>query len=497
MSAPLGPGLSDGTRIRLLPSVRRFAAGRVLHGGSPTRLLRLRPEAVEMLGPAGDFTVDGPRSNAFAATLLRSGFAEITGTDERTDLDRVTVVVPVHDTPEALERLLSALTGVRVVVVDDASPDPAAIARVTDAHGARLLRLPRNLGPAAARNAGLRCATTPFVAFCDADTVVTPDALRRLLTHFADARTAVAAPRVLGLPAPNPNWIARYENARSSLDLGPESAVVQPHSRVGWLPSACLLARRTALGTGFDPTLRVGEDVDLVWRLCADGWLIRYDADTTVRHEHRRDPRQWLARKHHYGTSAAPLATRHGDRVAPAVLTWDAAFLAAGLLAHHRITLLAALAAFLARTTRTHRQLRVVDNPPGLTTDLTVRATADAVRQASALLLRHWWPATLLAATASHRVRRAAALALAVDLITTCRAHGPNAFRPGFVLARRLDDMAYGLGVWHGALRARSPKCLLPHVLARPHPPTGTRRGRRVEERPNESGPVRRSEART
>ena len=321
MTVPATSGLPLGTTIGLLPSVRSFADGRVLFGGNPARLLRLRPAAARILGTTRTFTISESATAALADTLLRLGFATVAAGEPAADLTRLTVVVPLHGGPEGLRRLLAHLTEVSVVIVDDASPDPESITAVAHEFGATLLRLEDNSGPAAARNHGLRHVTTPFTAFCDADTTVDDDDLRRLLAHFADARVAAVAPRVAGLNQPDPNWIIRYEDARSSLDLGPVSAVVQPLSRVGWVPSACLLARTEALGSGFDESLRVGEDVDLVWRLCRDGWLVRYDAGSTVHHEHRRTLRAWLSRKYRYGTSAAPLAVRHGDKVAPAVLS--------------------------------------------------------------------------------------------------------------------------------------------------------------------------------
>jgi len=36
-----------------------------------------------------------------------------------------------------------------------------------------------------------------------------------------------------------------------------------------------------------------------------------------------------------------------------------------------------------------------------------------------------------------------------------------------FALARRLDDASYGAGVWWSAIRARSPKALLPDLRRR------------------------------
>ena len=45
-----------------------------------------------------------------------------------------------------------------------------------------------------------------------------PTAHYDMLRHFADPRVAMVAPRVLGLESEAPNWITRYEDARSSLE---------------------------------------------------------------------------------------------------------------------------------------------------------------------------------------------------------------------------------------------------------------------------------------
>lgn len=89
-----------------------------------------------------------------------------------------------------------------------------------------------------------------------------------------------------------------------------------------YVPTAALLVRRAALeGVGlFDPALRVGEDVDLVWRLHDSGWSTRYDPRTVVVHEGPIGWSGWLTRRHRYGTSAAPLAARHRGRLTPLVL---------------------------------------------------------------------------------------------------------------------------------------------------------------------------------
>ena len=72
---------------------------------------------------------------------------------------------------------------------------------------------------------------------------------------------------------------------------------------VRYLPSAALIVRRAA-EPWFDPALRYGEDVDLIWRLEKAGWRFRYEPDVVVLHEER----DRIERRFWYGTSAAPLA---------------------------------------------------------------------------------------------------------------------------------------------------------------------------------------------
>ena len=116
-------------------------------------------------------------------------------------------------------------------------------------------------------------------------------------------------------------WLGRYEAVRSSLDLGPDPALIVPRSRVAYVPSAALLVRRAAADAGFDEGMHVAEDVDLVLRLHAAGWRLRYEPAARVAHDHRTSLRAWWLRKAFYGTGAAPLALRHRGAVPPMVLS--------------------------------------------------------------------------------------------------------------------------------------------------------------------------------
>jgi GT2 family glycosyltransferase len=161
------------------------------------------------------------------------------------------------------------------------------------------------------------------------------------------------------------------------------------------------MRRDVVASISFDEALRYGEDVDLIWRLHDAGWRIRYDPSVEVRHD---EPATWgelLARRHRYGTSAAPLAIRHPQYISPAVLS-----------------LRLSRRAIAADTMAVTRYLSQFVAP------LAILGAAPALRQ---------W-----------RIRR------------------PPLHPAGFVAARLADDLAYGAGVWRGAIRHRTLIPLLP-----------------------------------
>jgi hypothetical protein len=93
------------------------------------------------------------------------------------------------------------------------------------------------------------------------------------------------------------------------------------------------------------------------------------------------------------------------------------------------------------------------------------------VAQGSALLTRHWWPLTVIGCLASRRMRRATVLAAITDIALEYR-RGTTRLDPiRYGIARRLDDLAYGAGVWISALKGRSTAALRPRMVLSPRTP--------------------------
>jgi mycofactocin glycosyltransferase len=503
MTSPRPPRLPDGWTVRPDPRTWRVDGGATWIGGSPPRVLRLSAAARSRLtGP--ELVVTDATTAALARLLADAGVAhpDPARAPDPPGPGEVTVVVPVRDRPAELARLLTAVVATApglggIVVVDDGSTDPAATGRVVAAHGGRVERHPSSRGPAAARNTGARASATPIVAFLDSDVVPEAGWLTTLLGHLGDPAVGAVAPRIVAWGGDGrENAVTRYERRRSSLDLGARPAPVTARSRVAYVPSAALVMRRSAFGDGFREDMPVAEDVDLVWRLAAAGWRLRYEPAARVAHEHRARVRAWLGRKAFYGTGAAPLARHHPRRVPPVALApWTAAAMAL-LGVQRRWSVAAAGAVTVVATVRLARGLRrpgepwvgradresrspdvqrrqrdfsdVVAGPLPLAAVLAPWGLGGAAWQAAGALTRHWWPAAALGAIVSRRVRRALVLAAVVEgLADWLRFRDPGAGpldAIAHVAAHRADDLAYGAGLWWGAWRHRTAAPLWPDL---------------------------------
>jgi len=447
-------------RFGLAPdrSLLRFVGGTVLAGGHPGRVTTLTPDGAAALDAliAGGTATD-PAIRAMAGRLVDSGMAHPrrpTGVDPVRPVREVTVVVPVRDRPDALDRCLTSLgTDHPVVVVDDASYDPEALAAVCTTHGATIVRRNHNGGPGVARNDALEKVASELVAFVDSDCTVSPGWLDGLTWLFDDPEIGAVAPRVVPAPPDTHRAVDRFARAHSPLDLGPDEGEVGPRRAVRYVPTAALVVRREALKAigGFDPDLRVGEDVDLVWRLLDAGWRVRYQPAVTVAHA---EPRRWIdltARRFRYGTSAAPLAERHPGRLAPVELRpWPTVAALAALVGRPR-TAAAVVALSAAVLTHSVRPLGIPSRQAWTWSAQGAGWTLVGLGRASTMLAG---PGLILLAFGGRRGRRAAlALAVLPPIVEWVRRRPDlDIFR--WVVASAADDAAYGAGVWTSCLKA-------------------------------------------
>ena len=289
--------------------------------------------------------------------------------------------------------------------------------------------------------------------------------LTPLLAHFNDPLVAAVAPRVVPIPPASPSSLSRYEAVRSSLDCGAAAGLVRPLSRIPYVPSAALLVRREAAGTElFDPLLRGGEDVDLVWRLIDAGWDVRYEPESVVRHDGPIRIRPWLTRRAFYGTTAAPLSVRHTTALSPLQTSAWSAGVWALLLARKPLLATGVLATSIA--VLAHRLSGLVDEPVKEATQIAGGGTFRSALPALGGLARAWSPALVLCLFWRH-TRRAAAVALLAPGFDDWRSSRGELDPIRFTALHAADDVAYGAGVWLGCLRERTLAPLVPRIAFR------------------------------
>ena len=110
----------------------------------------------------------------------------------------VNVIVPDHNAGEDLDNCVRAILEsschpLEIIIADDRSTDGAP-ARVAQQNGMRVIDVPSGArGPGQARNAAARKASGSILVFVDADVIVHPDAIERLLNALAGDQSIAGA----------------------------------------------------------------------------------------------------------------------------------------------------------------------------------------------------------------------------------------------------------------------------------------------------------------
>lgn len=240
----------------------------------------------------------------------------------RSDLARCLASLAAADLPAATT----------IVVVDNCSTD-GTLEWLRAAHpDVQAIDAGGNLGFARANNLGIRATASDLVLLLNPDTVVTPGAIRGLMTALVgDDRTAAVGPRLVDGdgrvelsfgPMISPWGECVQRRLGRAYDAGESWAVAEVERRTredgprDWVSGACLLARRAdldAVGLLDERFFLYTEDVDLCASLRARGRVVRFVPEVTVQHlrgrssadapgpaaRRRRESQLAFYRKHH------------------------------------------------------------------------------------------------------------------------------------------------------------------------------------------------------
>jgi len=196
----------------------------------------------------------------------------------------ISVVVPVRDSADTLQRCLAAISSsewrdFECVVVDDGSEDRSG--EVAAAFGFRVIRLESSRGPAAARNAGAAAARGRILLFVDADVVVKPDTLTTVAGHLHDPEVDAVIGSYDTEPS-EPSFLSRYRNLFHHY-IHQTSA---PRAQTFWAGCGAVSREKFLQVGGFNEGYRLPsvEDIELGYRLCDAGCSVLLDHDLQVTH---------------------------------------------------------------------------------------------------------------------------------------------------------------------------------------------------------------------
>ena len=216
--------------------------------------------------------------------------------------DAATVVIPNWNGRDLLERFLpsvvEAMAGKarnEIIVVDNASTDGSAAMLAERFPAVRVLALDHNLGFGGGSNAGFRAAKNEIVVLLNNDMRVEPGFLAPLLEPFSDPRVFSVSCQIF-FTDPNKRreetgltqvwWERGRFRVAHRLDGQVKNAF--PCAYPGGGSSAFDRRKFLELG-GFDSLLEpfYYEDTDLGYMAWKRGWLLYYQPQSIVFHEHR------------------------------------------------------------------------------------------------------------------------------------------------------------------------------------------------------------------
>ncbi|HMJ33993.1 MAG TPA: glycosyltransferase family 2 protein [Baekduia sp.] len=215
----------------------------------------------------------------------------------------VDVVVVSYNSRPTLRDCVAPLAGapgVRVIVVDNASPDDATDT-VADLE-ATVVHSGRNGGFSFGCNIGAAAGDAPYVLLLNPDARLAPEDLQRLIGALeADPSAAVAGPVIVeddGSPAPSqrrfptlPSTLAQALFVHRLLprldELIHDPAAYATPGTPDWVSGACLLIRRsvlTELGGMDERFFLYCEDTDICRRVWDAGHRVRFEPAARARH---------------------------------------------------------------------------------------------------------------------------------------------------------------------------------------------------------------------
>jgi len=200
-------------------------------------------------------------------------------------LPGVTVLIPAYNEESVIVQtvtsvLLSDVTDIHVIVVDDGSADRTLELLNSNFGNNRAVQIMHqaNRGKAAALNNALSHARTDIVVTIDADTEIETDAIPKLLRHFSDPTVGAVAGNVK--VGNRSRWLTRWQALEYITSQNMEKRAFDLLNCITVVPGALGAWRKKAIeNSGGITADTVAEDADLTIAIRRLGWRVTYDEE--------------------------------------------------------------------------------------------------------------------------------------------------------------------------------------------------------------------------
>ncbi len=237
----------------------------------------------------------------------------------REPLPGVTVLIPAHNEESVIVQTVSSVLesdypDLHIVVVNDGSADKTG--ELLDEHFSREPRVriihQINRGKAAALNVAMSHAETEIVVTIDADTEIEPDAIRKLVRHFADPTIGAVAGNVK--VGNRSRWLTRWQALEYITSQNMEKRAFDLLNCITVVPGALGAWRKQAIEAAGGITAdTVAEDADLTIAIRRLGWRIGYDEEAIAWTEAPETPGQLIRQRFRWTFGTLQSFWKHSD----------------------------------------------------------------------------------------------------------------------------------------------------------------------------------------
>ena len=235
-------------------------------------------------------------------------------------MTKVSVIVPIYNGEKDLPDLIECLRSqtypadqVEYLLVDNNSGDrsKSLIEAAARSSEIRICLVTENQiqSSYAARNAGIRAASSEIFAFTDGDCRPQPQWLESLIQPFSDSNIGIVVGEILALSGDS--LLEKYADKQETLSQKHTLA----NSFCPYGQTANLAIRKQAfVEVGlFRPYLTTGGDADICWRILREtSYQFKFVENAVVKHRHRSTWKDLQSQWRRYGKSNKYLHELHG-----------------------------------------------------------------------------------------------------------------------------------------------------------------------------------------